>query len=130
MKRTIILSFFLSWLTANVSAQEVWTLQQCIDYALNHNISIKKQKNEIKRLNIERNNLKSDFLPNLQAGTTQKMDFGRSLNKNNTYDETNAQSTSLSLSSEIVLFEGLKRFHSIRKNRYDLSAQIAGTEVT
>ena len=84
MKRTIILSFFLSWLTANVSAQEVWTLQQCIDYDLNHNISIKKQKNEIKRLNIERNNLKSDFLPNLQAGTTQKMDFGRSLNKNNT----------------------------------------------
>lgn len=115
---------------ANVSAQETWTLQQCIDYALDHNISIKKQKNEIKRLNIERNNLKSGFLLNLQAGTTQKMDFGRSLNKNNTYDETNAQSTSLSLSSEIILFDGLKRFHSITKNRHDLSAQIAGTEVT
>lgn len=129
MKRTIIFSLFLSLHAACISAQEAWTLQQCIDYALEHNINIKKQKNEIKTLNIERNNLKGSFLPNLQAGTTQKMDFGRSLNKNNTYDETNAQSTSLSLSSEIVLFDGLKRFHSITKNRFDLSAQIAGTEV-
>ncbi len=129
MKRTILFSL-LSLFAATISAQEIWTLQQCIDYALDHNISIKKQKNEIRRLNIERNNLKSDFLPNLQGGATQKMDFGRSLNNNNTYDETNAQSTSLSLLSEIVLFDGLKRLHSIEKNRHDLFAQIAGTEAT
>lgn len=130
MKRTIIFFLLLPLLAGNVSAQKEWTLQQCIDYALEHNISIKKQKNETRLLKIERHNLKSSFLPNLQAGATQKMDFGRSLNKNNTYDETNAQSTSLSLSSEIVLFDGLKRFHSITKNRYDLSAQIAEAEVT
>lgn len=40
MKQTIILSL-LSLFAATISAQEIWTLQQCIDYALDHNISIK-----------------------------------------------------------------------------------------
>lgn len=129
MKQIIALSLSFFLFADFLSAQEKWTLQQCIDYALEHNISLKKQKNETKRLNIERSNMKSSFLPDLKTGATQKMEYGRSLNNNNTYDDMNAQSTSLSISSEITLFAGFKRLHSITQNQYELSAQLLGTEV-
>lgn len=125
MKQTSIF-FILFILTAfpatSLVAQEKWTLSQCIEYALLHNIKVKEQKNETRKIEIERNTLKSDFLPDLKAGSTQKMDYGRSLNNNNTYDDRNAQSTSFSLSSEITLFSGLSRFQALAKNKYDLLA--------
>lgn len=124
--KEINIVFILLLLTSSVPvsllAQEKWTLSECIEYALLHNIKVKQQKNETQKLEIERNTLKSDFLPNLKAGSTQKLDYGRSLNNNNTYDDRNAQSTSFSLSSEITLFTGLSRFHALAKNKYDLLA--------
>ena len=56
------------------SAQDTakkWTLQECIDYALEHNIQLKK--NEIQRLSAEEDVLqsKAELLPSLNASTNQ-----------------------------------------------------------
>ena len=56
------------------SAQDTgkkWTLQECIDYALTHNIQLKK--NEIQRLSAEEDVLqsKAELLPSLNASTNQ-----------------------------------------------------------
>ena len=56
------------------SAQDTakkWTLQECIDYALEHNIQLKK--NQIQRLSAEEDVLqsKAELLPSLNASTNQ-----------------------------------------------------------
>ena len=99
-----------------------WTLQECIDYAVRHNLEVKQGQNEIERLKVERSGLKSRFLPDLEGGISQQFDFGRSLNRSNTYEDSNTRTSSFSLSSELPLFVGFQRIASVSRNKYDLRA--------
>lgn len=123
MKRYLLVALLLlSVGYGAVNAQETWTLKLCIDHALAHNISVKQQKNRIEKLLTERKNFKNSYLPNLTLGSSQKFDFGRSLNRSNTYEDSNSQSTAFSLSTEMPLFTGFRISGSIAKSNYDLLA--------
>lgn len=117
-------------LSGNLEAQtKKWTLQQCIDYAIRHNIEVKQSRNRIEKLKVEKNSLKSSFLPDLNAGASQKFDFGRSLNRSNTYEDSNTRSSSFSVSTEMPLFTGFRRTASVSRNKFDLLAAEADKEL-
>lgn len=129
MKRTLFFIFSALLCAESLSAQKVWTLQECIEYALKHNITIKQQHNQVKQVEIERQELKNSYLPDLNLGGSQKLDFGRSLTRDNTYEDSNSQSSSFSLTSEMPLFSGFRTSNSIARNKYDLQATKEGLEV-
>ena len=107
-----------------LSAQErkKWTLQECIDYAVRHNLEVRQGENEIEKLKAERSGLKHAFLPEVAGGLSQQFDFGRSLNRSNTYEDSNTRTSSFSLSAELPLFTGFRRTVSIGRNKFDLLA--------
>lgn len=104
------------------SQEKKWTLSECIDHAVTHNIEVKQSDNQIQNLKVEKNTLRNSFLPNLNAGASQNFTFGRSLNQNNTYEDSNIQNSSFSVTTEIPIFAGFKRTASIAQNRFDLLA--------
>lgn len=121
----IVLSGF-----GNVQAQNrKWTLEECVEYALQHNVEVKQSQNQIRSLKVERSTLKNSFLPDLNAGASQKFAFGRSLNQDNTYEDSNIQNSSFSVSTEVPLFNGFKRVTSIARNKFDLLAAEADKEL-
>lgn len=88
MKKLIVVTVAAIALIANMQAQnKKWSLKECIDYAILHNIEVKQSQNRIKSLKVERNTLKSSFLPNLNVGASQRFSFGRALNQDNTYED-------------------------------------------
>jgi outer membrane protein len=112
MRKIII--FIAAFLTALIaSAQNPWTLQQCVDTALANNRNIKQR--ELMRQNNElawqqaRNNL----LPNLNASAGQSWNFGRSQMVDGTYQNINSNSSNFNVSSGITLFDGLKMKYEI-----------------
>ena len=114
----------------NVQAQvKKWTLAECIDYAVTHNIEVKQSDNQIQSLKVQKNTLRNSFLPDLNAGASQNFTFGRSLNQNNTYEDSNIQNSSFSVTTEIPIFAGFKRTASIAQNRFDLLAAEANREL-
>lgn len=114
----------------NVQAQvKKWTLAECIDYAVTHNIEVKQSDNQIQSLKVQKNTLRNSFLPDLNAGASQNFTFGRSLNQNNTYENSNIQNSSFSVTTEIPIFAGFKRTASIAQNRFDLLAAEANREL-
>ena len=44
MKKLIIISFLLLFFSIGSSAQKIWTLEDCIGYALENNIQVKQQQ--------------------------------------------------------------------------------------
>lgn len=114
----------------NIQAQsKKWTLTECIEYAVKHNIEVKQSDNQIQSLKVQKNILRNSFLPNLNAGASQNFTFGRSLNQNNTYEDSNIQNSSFSVTTEIPIFAGFKRTASIAQNRFDLLAAEANREL-
>lgn len=106
-------------------AQQRWTLRQCIDYAIENNLSIKQQKTVCEQNAILLNTAKSSRFPDLNANVRQSFDFGRGLTANNTYAEQNTQNTSFSLGTNIPLFTGLQTSNNIALCKLNLKAAIA-----
>lgn len=127
---TIIAAVATLAFTASTQAQnKKWTLKECIDYAILHNIEVKQSRNQIKSLQIERNTLKSSFLPDVNAGASQRFSFGRALNQDNTYEDSNIQNSSFSVNTEMPLFTGFKTSASIARNKFDILAAEANKEL-
>lgn len=112
-----VCSFFL-W--GKLNAQQLWSLSDCVRYALENNIDIKRQEMEIDRQSIQLQTDRYSRLPNLNANGTQKIDFGRTLNRENTYDDMNSQNSSLSLSTEVLLFNGMNTTHTIARQKLEV----------
>jgi outer membrane protein len=111
-----------------LNAQEEWSLSDCVQYALDNSLDIKRQRAEIDRQEIQQQTNKLGRLPDLNAGGTQKFDFGRSLNRENTYDDINAQNSSFSLATEALLFNGMKTMHTIARQGLELKLHHANLE--
>ncbi len=117
----LILGALLASLFA--SAQNVWTLEQCIDTALMNNRNIKQKQISKKTNEIAYQQAKLDLLPNLNASASQGFSFGRSLMADNTYQNTNSSQTSYGFSSGITLFDGLRM-------KYNIDARMAELKVS
>lgn len=113
-----------------ITAQKRWTLSDCIQYAHNNNLDIKRQQIVTEKQAIDLQTQQLSRLPDLNINGTQKFDFGRSLNRENTYDDTNSQNSSFSLSAEVPLFTGLKTTHTIEQKKLELKVIHADLEKT
>ena len=99
-----------------------WSLSDCIQYALDHNISIQQSGLSVKQKEIALNTAQNRFLPGVSGGVSQNFSFGRGLTADNTYANTNTTNTSLSLGADMPLFQGLQLVNNVKMSRLDLEA--------
>lgn len=110
--------------TLSVQAQEAWSLKQCIDYAIEHNLTIKQQEASRDQSEVELNTAKWSRLPDLNGSASHSFNFGRSLQADNTYQSINTQNTGLNLTTSVPLFTGMQIPHSISLAKLNLKAAI------
>lgn len=116
MKKEVII-FSLITVCVTTQAQESWTLRQCIDYAIEHNINVLQTANAADQSAVDVNSAKWARLPNLNGSAGQAWSWGRSPSPvDNTYSDINSGSTQFGLNSNIPIFTGLEL-----PNQYALS---------
>jgi len=127
MNNTMILWMALLLLTMGgmkAGGQEVWSLQQCVEYALENNIQIRQQGLAVDYQQQQLDQAKSDRLPNLNGQVGNNFNFGRSLTYQNTYENTNSTSISGYLGTEVTLWNGAQMQNLIRQRDLDLQATV------
>jgi len=107
----------------SVSAQQKWSLQQCIDYAIKNNITIKQGAITSERSSIDYKQSKLNFLPDVNASASYAYNYGRTLDPT-TYDFTTneIQSANTSLNGNVTLFNGLQLQHALKQSKYEYMA--------
>ena len=129
MKRSYVSIIICALAVSFAYAQErEWSLRQCINYAIEHNINIKRQETNVKNQEVSLSTAKNSRLPNLQASASESIGFGRGLTSNNTYANRNTQSTSFNLGSDVPVYTGGQITNQIRQNKLNLQAAIADLE--
>ncbi|QGY43836.1 TolC family protein [Maribellus comscasis] len=123
----LFLGLLLSFSTTTF-AQSSWSLQKCIDYALENNIQIQQQKLNNQYYQNQVSQAKSDRLPNLNANLSNNYSFGRSLNADNVYESVNSTQLSGYLSSNLTLFNGLTLQNTIDQYELDFQATMQDFE--
>ena len=138
MKKLVITLIWMAsvipGLTGNLAAAQPasagtpWTLQECIGYALDHNLSVQQSALQVQQREIDLNTARANRLPGVSAGASQNFSFGRGLTADNTYANTNTTNTSLSLGADMTLFNGLRNYNNILLGQLNLEAATADLE--
>ncbi len=125
MKKILFLIIvFLSVSSGFARAQEkLWSLEECILYAIDNNIQIKQQviQTEYQKNALDLAKLK--LLPTLSGNVSHDYTFGRALNfLEYKYVDHNTLYDNFSLGGNLTIFNGLINYNTIKKNKYELLA--------
>ena len=104
-------------------SQKNWTLEDCLKYALEHNLTIKQAELNTslsKNLFLQS---KMELLPSLSANISQSLNFGRNIDPyTNTFTLEKVRNNNLGTSTSMIIFSGFQRINNIRKTNYDYLA--------
>lgn len=124
MKKYIILTVSAILTASGIQAQQLWNLQQCIEHALAHNLSIKQKEATRDQSAVEVNTAQWSRMPNLNGNIGQSFNFGRAIQADNTYGNRNTRNTNFSIGTNIPLFTGMQIPNNIALSKLNLKAAI------
>jgi len=109
---------------------QTWTLEDCVNYALEHSIDLQRQEHAIDRERLALQEGEWAFVPRLSASTSYTMSTGRVLDPT-TYEFVKTNYTgnnSASVSGDVTLFEGGRKIHALSRARLSLRAALLQEE--
>lgn len=126
MNKKIILTFIITIVTIGfpqiAGAQEIsFSLNDCINYALENSTDIGRAKNSVASQNAYLEQSEAERLPNLNLGVNQQLNSAGNYNATNNEWNRNGNATlSVSLNSQVTLYNGAKIKNSIHQNQINL----------
>ena len=113
MKKSFIAIMTLT--AVSVHAQEAWTMQQCMQYAVEHNHEVKRTELELDNYKANRTGAIGSFLPAMDAGIGAQYNFGRAIDpETNGYTDVSTFYNGYSVSASLPVFDGFSRLHALR----------------
>ncbi|MDD3890732.1 MAG: TolC family protein [Bacteroidales bacterium] len=129
IKQSVATIAVIAFLSFSAKAQELWSLQQCIEYALDNNIQLKQQELNVKITENQLIRAKHGVYPNLNASANHNYSFGRSTNYiTNQKERSDIQSSSMSISTQVTLFNGFQLTNSKRQQELNIQASLSDVE--
>lgn len=104
----------------------VWSLKQCVDYAMQNNINVKNNILMVDMADINLQQSKLNYIPSVSGQVSYNINTGRALDPT-TYKYTDNQTVNninAGLGVRTMLFAGMERYHTLRKAQQDLLATI------
>ncbi|MBO6238813.1 MAG: TolC family protein, partial [Bacteroidales bacterium] len=126
-----ILTLAAAALLAGVTAgaqQAPWSLSDCIEYALDHNLTVRQSALTVEQRELDLNTAQGRRLPGFSASASENFSFGRGLTEDNTYSHSNTTSTSFSLGGDLPVFQGFDITNGIKLSKLNLAAATASLE--
>jgi outer membrane protein len=127
MKQTIIskTTFFIFLFLSVLSQAQTkkWTLEECVDYAIKNNISIKQSELDAKSAAIDKSSAIGGFLPSLNINGSHSWNIG--LNQNITtglLENQTTQFTAAGLNSNIDVYNGMQNQNRLRRANLSIIA--------
>ncbi|MBN2775758.1 MAG: TolC family protein, partial [Prolixibacteraceae bacterium] len=108
---------------SNGMAQKVWTIEDCVNFAVRNNLNIEKSElqNSINKENF--NQSIRNLLPGVQASSGSGLSFGKTVDPT-TYDFVNQQFfySNYSLGASVTIFDGFTQLNTISYNKLNYLA--------
>jgi len=128
-KGLLFLSLLLTLLNITSHAQDKWSLQRCVDYAVANNISIKQSDIQARISRLTLNQSKLSQIPTLGFGSGLGVNSGRSQNPTNYSLQTNTYLyNNFGVQTSVTLFNGFNLHNTIAANHYAWQAALASSD--
>jgi outer membrane protein len=117
----VVVLFLLGW--SGKAQTKQWTLEECVRYALENNISIKVSELDIKNASIDKKSALGSYLPSVNANGSHSWNIG--LNQNITtglLENQTTQYSSVGASVGIDIYKGLQNQNIYRRAKLSIIA--------
>jgi outer membrane protein len=116
-------------LTFLSTAQQKWTLEQCVQRAEAKNLSVRDAQLNAELANEVHDQAYWSFLPNLNAGGTHGYNYGRVIDRfTNTFATDRVRTNNFWLSSDVSLYEGGRKRNTLKQTELDEASASKGLE--
>ena len=113
---------------AQSTGNDMWTLQRCLEHALEHNLQLQQAELGVVRGVLAETSAKGAFLPNLNASSSYGVNIGQRIDPfTNQFASDAVQSSNYGMSSGLTLFNGFQNHLNLRRAR--LGLELAQTNV-
>lgn len=118
-----ILAFSFVFISSSLMSQEVWDLDQCLQYAYAHSIDMQQADLSVQDAEVQLKMSKHQQYPNLNLSTNSFWNTGRTIDPTtNTFNSTTFFSNGYQLSSGVLLYGGGQLKKAIEQSRINHSA--------
>jgi outer membrane protein len=126
----IIILLLISGMHELSAQSKKWTLGDCITYAIENNIGLKRQELQTESAKADRAKASLDFLPSLNFGSDAVVGFGRSIDPvTNLITFKENVSNAYSLNTSITLFSGFTAMNTLTASRFMVKAGLETEKV-
>ncbi len=123
MKRSITTLLLLFTVLMSSAQVRKWTLQECVEYAVEHNLTIEQFELDLENAKIDKSDALGNFLPSLSGSTSASSNTGFSINPtNNLPTNSTAFNVNASLTSNVTLFDGLRNVYQMNRAKMNAIA--------
>ncbi len=124
MRTKIVTILAFSFIISLNAQDKKWTLQECITYALDNNISIKQQELSKELYEEDITTAKGNFYPSLNASLSQNFNFGSYIDAGNSgvRVSSNSSSNSFGLNTGAMLYNGKRNKNYLIQAQKNLEA--------
>ena len=100
-------------------SQNSWSLEECINYALNHNLKLNDLDYNIKSNKESYRQSFREMLPTISANSSYNIQYGRSIDPNNNeIVSSDFFSNNYSINADIVIFRGFQKLNTIASTKF------------
>ena len=118
-----IITIALLLTCVNLEAQDRWSLDDCISYALQHNLELNDYSYNLSSNKETYRQSIRNVLPNINAYSDYNIRFGRSVDPNdNSIVNSDFFSNNYSINSSIDLFQGFQKINEIKAAKFMYNA--------
>ncbi|GAB4155029.1 MAG: TolC family protein [Winogradskyella sp.] len=115
MKKSIIIALLLFGVYVRAQDKK-WTLLECVNYALENNISIQQSELDVDLAAIDKNQAIYNFLPNLNSNASFNINTGANINPaTNQFENNIFRSANGGISSGVNIFSGFSNWKTLQR---------------
>ncbi len=119
---TLLLVLALFSVDSSAQAKK-WTLEECIDYALKNNISVRQSELNLKVADIDKKDAFGSFLPAVSATVSHSWNIGLTINPvTNISQQQTSQFSTASVGSQVDIYKGLQNQIQHRRSKMAIIA--------
>lgn len=108
---------------AKAQTSRAWTLQECVQYAIDNNISIKQADLNIQTAEINKRGALGDFLPSLNGSANNSWNTGLTQNITTGILETQVvRNSSYNITTGLTLFDGMANLYRYQRAQMNILA--------
>ena len=131
MKFKILVVATLAMAFSHAQDKKLWTLEECVRYAEEHNLTIQQAELDMENAKIDKSDAIGNFIPSLNAQASASSSTGYSIDPTtNSFVNQKFFNVTPSISSSLTLFDGLRNFHQLNRAKlYALSVQYQSEDI-